>query len=477
MRKKLLATLLAITLFLAMAYPNSMVSRASELPEDSDMTEGPVEISDITLENIDMEDISTKNIDKADRPYSGEYTTFDGISAYSNDNTNPNSALLFEDNTGDSGTFTTANEERWYAFVLSEKTKVSIPVGMGAAMDVDLYVFSLDSASGTLSVIGQCTNSALGEAEYYSAVLAAGTYFAAITNYAGVGSYAVAYYQTTVDVNYEVNDSIETATDIIFDQKMIGAIDSPYDIDLYKFTVTEYTWVRMIGNYPGKYELGILGSTAGAVGEREGNTGNVYVFSPGTYWFIVRSMDGGYSSTVTYQCTFEKVGSAASKEDYMKTAVTPKTGLVIRQSFDGKLTYVNGNMVDIRYLWTDESHSDTAGGRLAFISINPDASVRCTDMKVVHYSSSTHPIMNNFGRGPALMMEFVGNSVFYKIQWEGYGDFAGESARKDSSVVTVLIDPASGKLLDIYDPNYYYTIKLKGGINMRVDYDDTIAFN
>lgn len=476
MRKKLLAVILSVAFCLMAAYPYSIVARAAELPEESEITEGPVEISDITLENINLEDVSAENTDMADRPYQGGNKTFEGIFAYANDNTSPNTAHLFEDNTGEGGTFTTEKEERWYAFFLGEKTKVSIYAGMAASMDADLYVFSLDSSTGTLNLVGYCAKTALGEAEYYSAVLPAGTYFVVLTNYTGVGNYNIAYYQTNVDVNYEVNDSVDTATEIVFDQKMIGVLDSPYDVDLYTFTVTEYTWVRMIGGYPEGFELGILGSSPGAVCEREGNTGNVYVFSPGTYWFIVRSTNGGYSSTVTYYCTFEKVGSAESKESYMKTAVTPKSGLVIRQSIDKKLTYVNGNMVDIRYLWTHEE-SNHVGSKHAIISVNPDASVRCLSIDVVHYVSSTHPIMKDFGHGTALMMTFWGETEFYKIQWEGFGDYAGESARKDSDFITVLIDPASGKLLDICEPNYYYTIKLKGGINMLIKYDDVIEFD
>lgn len=49
----------------------------------------------------------------------------------------------------------------------------------------------------------------------------------------------------------------------------------------------------MMGNFPGKYELEVIGGTTGSSCEREGKTGNIYVFSPGTYWFMVSSKDGG----------------------------------------------------------------------------------------------------------------------------------------------------------------------------------------
>lgn len=477
MRKNLLATLLAIALLFVMATPNSIISEASELSEITDMSENQAESSDITLENVDIAELPVISYNNVERPYAGETIVVDGISAHSGSNDNPNNSLLFENNLGDSQALTAANEQRWYAMILSEKTKVSIYMSMDAAMDADLYVFSLDSSAGTLNLIGGSTNSTSGQDEYYSAVLEAGTYFTCVTNYAGVGTYNIAYYQTNVDVNYEVNDSLDTATDIVFNQKMVGALDCPYDIDLYKFTVTEYTWVRMFGNYPGKYELGVLASTEGAEWGLEGNNGNVYVFSPGTYWFIVRSLDGGYSSTVTYDLTFERVGGKASKEEYMRTGHYPEYGIEIKQSTDYKLTYVNGNMVDLRYLWTHEA-SNSKGSKAAIISVTPNETTICSFMEVVHYISSTHPIIKNRNGEDLLQMTFKSDDVFYKIEWVGTGMFDNETAKLDSEKITVLIDPKSGRIVDIVSPNYYYTLKNNGrnGISM-IRYDDEIVWD
>jgi hypothetical protein len=467
MRKKILVTFLSIALLWAMVFPGCIISEASELSEIVGIPENQSEYSDFSLEQVDIAEVPVKSYNNIDRPYAGGNIVVDGISAYSGSNTNPNNALIFEDNVGESQTFTMANEERWYVFRLSEKNKASVYLGMDAAMDADIYVFSLDNSTATLNLIGGSANSTLGQAEYYSAVLEAGAYYVCVTNYAGVGSYNIAYYQTNVDVNYELNDSLDTATDIIFNQKMVGVLDSPYDIDLYKLTVTEYTWIRMFGNYPGKFELGILGSTEGAEWEREGNTGNVYVFSPGTYWFIVRSLDGGYSSTVTYDCTFERVGGAEKIENYMYTGHFPGTSFEIRQSNDKKLTYINGNMVDIRYLWTHEA-SNNYGSKAAIISVTPDENTVCSYMGVVDYSRSTHPIMKNRNGTTLLEMTFKSDSEFYKIHWVGTGMFDRETVKLDSPKITVLIEPESGKIVDIVSPNYYYTLKNDGtnGISM-----------
>ena len=209
MTKKVLRSLLATVLTLVLVCPCGIVSRASELHEDMDSSETPIELGGISLDIIDETNVPEKDYNVVSRPYSGENLILDEITSYADENTNPNAAYLFTDNTSGSGTFTVEKEERWYAFVLEEKSKVSIRLNMDASMDADVYVFSLNSAEGTLSVIGGSTNSALGEAEYYSAVLEAGTYFVGITNYAGTGNYKAIYYQTNVDVDYEVNDSVD----------------------------------------------------------------------------------------------------------------------------------------------------------------------------------------------------------------------------------------------------------------------------
>lgn len=467
MTTKILRSLLAIVLTLVVVFPCGIVSRASELQDDMDSSEIPIEIGEISIETIDETNIPERNYNVISRPYLGEIPHFDEIAPYSDENTNPNAAYLFQNNTSGSGTFTTSNEERWYAFVLQEKSKVSIHLDMDASMDADVYVFSLDSAEGTLAVIGGSTNSALGESEFYTAVLDGGTYFVGIVNYTGIGTYEISYYETTVDVNYEVNDSFDTATNITFNDKMVGVIDCPYDKDLYKFTVSKYTWVRMLGKFPGKFELEVVGATTGSTCNREGKTGNLYVFSPGTYWFMVSSKDGGYSSTVTYDITFDKVYEAASRDSYLMTGISSKDGIEVKQSIDGRFTYVNGNMVDINYLWTTES-SCHLGSHAAIISIDQNENVYCSsDIQEVHFTQSTHPIQKYF-QGTALKMTFTSTSDFYKIHWVGTGIFSGETRECNSSAIIVLINPADGKLVDICSPNYYYTLNNDGtnGITM-----------
>ena len=56
--------------------------------------------------------------------------------------------------------------------------------------------------------------------------------------------------------------------------------------------------------------------------------------------------------------------------------------------------------------------------------------------------------------------------------------FDNETAKLDSEKITVLIDPKSGRIVDIVSPNYYYTLKNNGrnGISM-IRYDDEIVWD
>ena len=440
-----------------------------------DSSETPIELGGISLDIIDETNVPEKDYNVVSRPYSGENLILDEITSYADENTNPNAAYLFTDNTSGSGTFTVEKEERWYAFVLEEKSKVSIRLNMDASMDADVYVFSLNSAEGTLSVIGGSTNSALGEAEYYSAVLEAGTYFVGITNYAGTGNYKAIYYQTNVDVDYEVNDSVDTATDITFNKKMIGVIDCPYDIDLYKFTVSQYTWVEIVGSLPSSYGLKLVGMSTGAQCDPLGDAGNNYRFAPGTYWFKVSTNDGGYSSSVTYNLTFRKNFESLQSDGYMREGNGSKTKINILQSNDRKITYVNGNKVDISYsLYWDGSNP--YGSQIYNISIMPDASTYCKSMEIAYYKESTKPIMKDYSYHSVLLMTFVSDRDFYIIDCQTSGAYAGETVIRKCREVTVLVDPQSGKLVDIVDPNYYYSFPHEGTNYIRIqrDYDTII---
>ena len=73
----------------------------------------------------------------------------------------------------------------------------------------------------------------------------------------------------------------------------------------------------------------------------------------------------------------------------------------------------------------------------------------------VHYYKSTRPAMQVSSR-PALMLTFRSDSDFYHIDCYGTGAYRMNTYLDDMDSVTVLIDPDTGKLIDIVEFNYFY---------------------
>jgi len=444
------------------------MAEAAEVVDTMDADQAVIELANVSDEGIEDIKLPEQSANIVSRPYLGEANyVLDGISAQSDGNTNPNAAYLLTDNTEAAGTIEATGEARWFAFSLGEKSKVSVRTTMAQNMDADLYIFSLDSTTGSLNMIGGSTNSTLGEAEYYSAVLEAGTYFAAVSSYEGAGEYSIAYFQTNVDIAYEVNDTLETAYNVTFGERMVGVIDCPCDVDIYRFTVEKYTWIQIVGSYPSSYEVELLGYTA--EGDCQKVDQGIYSFAPGTYWFMMSTKDGGYSSSaVTYSLNFQKSHEADSLDGYMKEGQGENTGIQISLSEDKKLVYVNGHRVDIGYSYIWDGSNDY-GQQLYDISIVPDSSVYCSYMEIVRYKGSTHPMMK-YAYEPAVLMTFKSpSSDFYKIDCQCSGKYAAETVVQKYNFVTVLVDPSSGKMIDIYYPNFYYSFSHAGTNYCKLD--------
>lgn len=93
------------------------------------------------------------------------------------------------------------------------------------------------------------------------------------------------------------------------------------------------------------------------------------------------------------------------------------------------------------------------------------------------YKESTKPIMKNYSYHSALLMTFKSDNDFYKIDCQTSGAYAGETVVEKYQEVTVLIDPQSGKLIDIVDPNFYYSFVHQGTNYIRIQRNyDTIVW-
>ncbi|MCI8875446.1 MAG: hypothetical protein HFI77_05215 [Lachnospiraceae bacterium] len=144
-----------------------------------------------------------------------------------------------------------------------------------------------------MDLIGGSANEGVGIYEYFNCVMEAGTYFFAVGGYEGTGNFAFAYYQSTSDVSYEENDSLETAASIELSNDIEGVIDSPYDIDYYKFTLLSPTIIQYSISSEKGYSLKLTGAVGDNAAVYKVNFSNgSYEFMPGTYYFAVHSENG-----------------------------------------------------------------------------------------------------------------------------------------------------------------------------------------
>lgn len=188
-----------------------VIADAETLPEDKGSSMEFVEISE---DEMIPETVGEMTANVMARAYESRIYTY-GVSFYSEDgasNIDPSNAYVVANDTVMQGVIETTNEMRWYAFSISEKSKISILLQMVETVDADIYMFQLNEETYDIELIGGSANEGLGISEYFNNVMDAGIYFFAISGYEGTGQFAFAYYQSTADVANEVNDTKETAT-------------------------------------------------------------------------------------------------------------------------------------------------------------------------------------------------------------------------------------------------------------------------
>ncbi|MBQ6996483.1 MAG: hypothetical protein IJN64_18660 [Lachnospiraceae bacterium] len=113
-----------------------------------------VEISDeeLGVENIDeiQQNIMQRECSEKTYAYSGISVCSESEDTVSD--TDPNNAYLVTNDTLTRGQVGVANEMRWYAFQIAEKSKISILLRMIETMDADLYMFALNSDVNFINV-------------------------------------------------------------------------------------------------------------------------------------------------------------------------------------------------------------------------------------------------------------------------------------------------------------------------------------
>lgn len=467
MKKKILSGILAIAMMFSLSGGISVNAATLESVPENVISENneQMEFLQISDEEIPIAEIPETELNVADRSYIGEDLSLsDGIMPYSeNDdvsNTDPNNAYLVENDNAYQGSIESEEEFRWYGFEVTEKSKVTIFLQMAETLDADLYMFSLDTETYSLDLVGGSATEGLGVSEYYADVLEPGIYYFAAAGYEGTGTFAFAFFQSSSDASYEVNDTLSTATSVTIGSSATGVIDSPLDIDYYQVTVAKGYIMKYSISTSNGYSLlfaGKSGSNAAIYTVGDDNT--VYI-TPGTYYFAVLSESDTYSATSTYTVNFRKVHELAADSSANVIGICDEAGIVFQTNSSGSVYYVNGNPIDISYSYSNSS-SNSAGSQSYNISITDRDNVYAylgddaLAPAAIYYMKSTRPAMSVSSRA-ALELTFYSDSNFYSVHCVCTGAYKENNLWQDFKAVTVIIDPSTGKLIDIESFNYYY---------------------
>lgn len=241
----------------------------------------------------------------------------------------------------------------------------------------------------------------------------------------------------------------------------MGIIDSPYDVDYYKLSVER----AYIMNYSITSTNGYSMLLAGKSGDNAGifkvadGSGNMLIM-PGTYYFKVLSSDQKYSLTATYNINFRTVYTLAADSSANVIGVCNETGIVFQTNITGSVYYVNGNPININYSYLDRS-INSGGSQSYNISITDRSDVYVfllddvPEPSIIYYRNSTKPAMN-VGSKAALELSFFSKDDFYNIHCVCTGAYVENHLWEEFNFVTVIIDPATGGLIDIEEYNYFY---------------------
>lgn len=442
-----------------------VVQQQEEVKELSALSDDIVSTVDETEEvfKIDENEIKANNMEHSFNVDS-ELTVYPSMvynTRSSEENTDPNYAYIVSNDMVMQQAVENVGEFRWYNFSLETTSKVSILLQMVTELDADLYMFKLDEETYTLELTGGSTTEGLGTEEFYNTVMEPGTYFFAVAGYEGTGNFAFAYYESSLDVNNEINDYIDVATDVTLSTDITGVIDNPNDMDYYKFTVSDPTILRYSISTSNGYKLAYAGSTSSAPKVIDGT---LIKMEAGTYYFAVYSTDGTYSSSDTYSIKFNKVGEYADESLVPLRGIYEKSGIVFQTNISGTMCYVNGNPIDISYEYHLTINND-AGYQSYNITLENKEGVHCQIWNeevqgpdIVYYLYSSRPNIKTESKELLRLMYYTNDESvkFYRIMCRATGAYAENNLFVDPSYVIVLIDPDTGKLVDIAEYNYFY---------------------
>lgn len=465
-KRKFVAVLMAAAVLLTSGVGNNKnVVQAAENENTSN--------SAAVLENFEPEEIEVPEIEVPEIVYNvveheklDETFSVDGIQTLDmndeEDNTDPNNAV--EILNGETKTNSLVTDEfRWYYFTLETLSNITLFLDMDDTIDADLYVFQLNTDSGELSMAASSTQEGTGKYEAIGGKAGAGVYFIAVSGFEGSGNFELALYTSTDDVQYENNNTLETATEVSGTYNVNGlkaVLDSPYDIDYYKLTLSKASAVRFEINTSKNYIIKYCGGNKIDVIKN-----NLYTLDEGTHYFMVRSVDGSYSSTHGYSLYITTIAPVSTDRSADCFAVCDRANVVFQFRRDRSKYYVNGNEIDFSYSYKrstssvdyDISMKQTSNFEVCLVETDGTSQPlenQQTIPDIIRISSSS---LTGIKDKYVLMLSVHDwTTPCYSIHVRGRGNSSDMTLWKDLNLANVYIDPDTGKVIDIAWYNYFY---------------------
>ena len=210
MKEKILSGILALAVMISCSNGISVSAETLQSTPENIISEndGQMEFLQISDEEVPATEIPETELNVEERNYTGTDLSLSSIMPYSeNDdvsNADPNYAYLVENNNAYQGSIENEKEFRWYRFEITEKSKVTVFLQMAETLDADLYMFSLDTETYSLNLVGGSSTEGLGVSEHYADVLEPGIYYFAAGGYEGTGNFTFAFFDSAKDASYEV---------------------------------------------------------------------------------------------------------------------------------------------------------------------------------------------------------------------------------------------------------------------------------
>lgn len=343
---KLLKKIIVLGLTIALISNNLMYIHAEEYINEK-TNDSNTETNDISiLEEEQLEQIITNSNDKpipfsvnesietttqlsVPEFYIGEIQETNDLSNIPNtiadlpENTDPNYAYAVNPDKEYSGNIQNEKEVRWYAFNISQTSKVSILVIPDTSLDADVLMFKLDQSTMQLTPTDMNASAGVtGEDEYFSYVMEEGVYYFAIYGYSGTGSYILDFFCNANYFDLEINDVIESSQIIPYEGTFSGTIDTTRDVDFYKINLSKPVFLQV--SFTGRVNYNfqwILTSEDEVITLYDNQT---FLLSSGTHYFRIYSPQSLYSPSEKYTIGLKAI-QIDDPSDPANTEIAPAT--------------------------------------------------------------------------------------------------------------------------------------------------------